>query len=530
MAAQEAYLQAVDQFSDWRWRLNNLYYITDKKGRKVKFVMNGAQERFFNSMHYMNVILKARQLGFTTFLQIFMLDACVFNSNVKAGTIAHTLIDAQNIFKTKVKFPYDNLPQGIRDFVWRTANSGTELALSNNSTLRVGMSLRGGTLNYLHITEYGKLCAKFPDKAEEVRTGALNTLQVGQVGFIESTAEGQEGHYYDICEQARAKARAGTKLTPLDFKFHFEPWWVDPQYQLGNDPDLPVEVDEVIIPAQYAKYFADLAEKGIDLSSAQRAWYVKKAETQLDKMKREYPSTPDEAFESAIEGAYYANEMAAADLDGRIGQFAAHKDVPVNTAWDIGYGDYTTIWLFQRVGMTIRLVGYIQKSGEGLYWYLRELVRLAEENGWRYGKHLWPHDGKVHEWGSGRSRIEQAWNNPVMKFKPEIVPLMEIDDGIAAARITLPNCEFDAAGCAEGLKALRSYRKEWDEERAVWRERPRHDWASHGADGFRTMACRWRDIDPAPVTPLPIRGTAEMTLDEAWKYASPKKTELNGRI
>ncbi len=530
MAAQEAYLRAVDQFSDWRWRLNNLYYITDKKGRKVKFVMNGAQERFFDSMHYMNVILKARQLGFTTFLQIFMLDACVFNSNIRAGTIAHTLNDVQTIFKDKVKLPYNNLPQGIRDHVRSLRDSGTELALSNNSTLRVGMSLRSGTLNYLHISEYGKLCAKYPDKAEEVRTGALNTVQAGQVVFIESTAEGQEGHYFDICETARAKARAGTKLTPLDFKFHFEPWWQDPQYQLGNDPDLPVEVDEVTIPAQYQKYFADLAEKGIALSPAQQAWYVKKAETQLDKMKREYPSTPDEAFESSIEGAYYAAEMSAADLQGRIGPFPAHKGVPVNTGWDIGYGDYTTIWLFQRTGMVIRLVGYIQNSGEGLHWYLRELVRLSELNGWTYGKHFWPHDGKVHEWGSGRSRIEQARDNPVMKIRPEIVPSMAIDDGIAAVRLTLPHCEFDAAGCAEGLKALRSYRKEWDDERAVWRDKPRHDWASHGADGFRTMATRWRDIDPAPVVQLPIRSTADMTLDEAWTLASPRKTGLNGRI
>lgn len=515
--------QSVDQFSDWRWRLNNLYKITDKRGHKVQFAMNGAQERFSQSLHYMNVILKARQLGFTTFLQLLMLDQCVFNDNVRAGTVAHTLIDVQTIFKDKVKLPYESLPEGIRNRVYCLRDSGNELALSNNSTLRVGMSLRGGTNNFLHISEYGKLCAKYPDKAQEVRTGALNTVQAGQFVFIESTAEGQEGHYFDLCEQARAKMRAGANLTPLDFKFHFESWWQDPQYQLGD-------VDEVIISAQYKKYFADLAEKGVKLSMEQQAWYVKKAETQLDQMKREYPSTPDEAFESAIEGAYYANEMSAADLDGRIGQFAAHKGVPVNTAWDIGYGDYTTIWLFQRIGMVIRLVGYIQGSGEGLYFYLRELTRLAELNDWRYGKHLWPHDGKVHEWGSGRSRIEQAWNNPVMKIKPEIVPLMEIDDGIAAVRITLPNCEFDAAGCAEGLKALRSYRKEWDEERAVWRERPRHDWASHGSDGFRTMACRWRDIDPAPVAPLPIRGIADMTLDEAFKLASQKKTELNGRI
>jgi hypothetical protein len=92
--------------------LNNLYFITDKDGRRVKFEMNWAQERLFNSMHYQNAILKARQLGFTTFIQLFMLDACVFNSNVRAGTIAHNLEDAKAIFRDKVKYPYDSLPDG----------------------------------------------------------------------------------------------------------------------------------------------------------------------------------------------------------------------------------------------------------------------------------------------------------------------------------------------------------------------------------------------------------------------------------
>src|SRR5829696_9052324 len=92
---------------------------------------------------------------------------------------------------------------------------------SNNSSIRVGTSLRSGTLQYLHVSEYGKLCAKYPEKAREVRTGALNTIQSGQVVFIESTAEGQEGHFFELSEAARAKERRGVPLTPLDFKFLF---------------------------------------------------------------------------------------------------------------------------------------------------------------------------------------------------------------------------------------------------------------------------------------------------------------------
>ena len=104
----------------------------------------------------------------------------------------------------------------------------TELLLSNNSSIRVSTSHRSGTLNYLHVSEYGWTCAKQPEKAQEVRTGALNTLQQEQVAFIESTAEGQEGHFYELCSQSKSKQRKGTPLTPLDFKFHFFPWWRNP--------------------------------------------------------------------------------------------------------------------------------------------------------------------------------------------------------------------------------------------------------------------------------------------------------------
>ena len=80
---------------------------------------------------------------------------------------------------------------------------------------------------------------------------------------------------------------------------------------------------------------------------------------------------------------------------------------------------------------------------------------------------------------------------------------MGVDDGINAARHLLGTCEFDAAACSEGLKALRSYRKEWDEERGVWRDKPRHDWASHGADAFRCMASRYRQFEAPPLEPQP---------------------------
>jgi hypothetical protein len=490
MDARPELQTAQTQLANRRWRLDNLYHIIDKDGRRIPFRLNWAQEALLDGLHHQNVILKARQLGFTTFIQLFMLDACLFNSNIRAGTIAHKLDDAKTIFRDKVKYPYDNLPEQIKAARPIAKDSADELMFNNNSSIRVGTSMRSGTLQYLHISEYGKLCAQFPDKAREVRTGALNTVQAGQVVFLESTAEGKEGHFYELSDAAQSKLRMGTPLTPLDFKFHFFPWWKAPEYELAPTG--------VIIPEPQRKYFEGLeAMHGIALSPDKRAWYVKKSEVQMADMKREYPSTPEEAFEASVEGAYYGQEMATAELQGRIGHFPASPDLPVHTAWDIGRHDYTAIWFWQRLGKRIRVVHFFQNTGEGLPYYAVELRKLYEAKGWRRKGAIdyVPHDARVTEWGSDRSRIEQMF---AQRLNPQIATELDLADGINAVRAILPICEFDAQACAEGISMLKSYRKEWDEIRGCWKDRPRHDMASHGADAFRYLAAAYRDLAPPP--------------------------------
>jgi hypothetical protein len=422
--------QLRGQLSNPRWRLNNLYWITDKSGKKIQFQPNWAQENLLNELHYCNLILKARQLGFSTFIQVWMLDQCLFNSNVRAGTIAHRLDDAKTLFRDKVQFPYDNLPEALRNARPKMSDSAEELLLSNNSSIRVGTSLRSGTLQYLHISEYGKLCAQFADKAREVRTGALNTLQAGQVVFIESTAEGKEGHFFELCEAGQAKQRMGTRLTPLDFKFHFYPWWKEPSYEL--DPE------GVVIGDDLRKYFERLEScDGIKLSDAKKAWYAKKIETQLEDMKREYPSTPAEAFEASIEGAYYSKELAQAELQGRIGVYKASPELPVNTVFDIGVGDATAIWFWQKLHGKLKLVGYYENSGEGLPHYINVLKQYQQRNGWTYASHIVPPDAKVREFGTGRTRIEEILSAGI---RPTVCAAHSIEDGINSVRASLPHC------------------------------------------------------------------------------------------
>lgn len=464
----------VEQWADPRWRLNNLYWIKDKAGRRVRFKLNAAQSELLDELHYLNVILKARQLGFTTFIQLFMLDACLFNSNTAAGVIAHTREDAEAFFKDKIKFAYDNLDEAIKAQVACTQDSAKSLAFSNGSSIRVGTSLRSGTFQYLHVSEFGKICARFPDKAREIVTGALNTIEAGQFAFIESTAEGDEGAFFEMCQTAQRKAQQGQRLTPLDFKFHFHPWWRDKGYQLD---------EPVVIPPSLRAYFNKLESQGITLTAPQRAWYAMKAETQKDDMKREYPSTPEEAFENSIEGAYLTEQMVKLRKRGGICRIPI-LDAPVDTFWDLGVNDDTVIWFRQRVGPEHRFIDYYENNGEGFEHY----ARILKERGYIYGRHYLPHDGGHRRMGYQAKSAEQMLID--LGVQPiQVVPRIPNNKvGIEATRAYLANCWIDEERCAHGIKALDNHRKEWDEKRGVWKDEPFHGPASHGYKAMETAA------------------------------------------
>lgn len=473
-----SYSVKAEQFEDPRWRLENLYFIMDEKGVRVPFRPNTAQTELLDNLHSRNIILKARQLGFTTLCCLIYLDACIFTPNTRAGVIAHRLEDAKVIFRDRVKFPYDELDEGLKQACPATQDNVDTLTFGNNSSIRVATSMRSGTLQWLHVSEFGKICAQFPEKAREIITGSLNTVAPGQFVAIESTAEGQEGKFYEMCEMAEGHKDAGKPLTDLDYKFHFFPWWNEPRYAL----------DAAFVPIgeEYAKYFTELDANGITLTPGQQAWYVKQDYVMGGDMKREYPATPAEAFEQAIEGAYYKLQLDAATKHGRIGGYPYDPRYLVNTFWDLGRNDNNTIWLHQMIKGFHRFVGYYENSGEHISHYIRWLRDWADDRDAVYGDHYLPHDGdKESLW------LEDGTRGVMdkLKFRPLIVkrPTNKIE-AIGVVRTIFPRCHFDEVGCELGLKRLRHYRKDWDEQRGVWKDRPRHDENSHGADGFQTFA------------------------------------------
>lgn len=463
-----------------KWRLNNLYHIIDEQGSDVLFKMRPQQEQFFDNFWYFNIILKARQLGFTTFIDIMGLDYTIFKPNFTTVIIAETKEKAADIFSAKVVHPYEQLPKELRDWCPITAHSADgELHFKNGSCIKVMVSARSGTCQFLHVSEFGPVCAKSPRKAEEILTGSFPAVHAGSFCFVESTAMGNSGHFFDMVQRAKSKQLQGRSLDKRDFKLHFFPWHEDSKYVA--DPR------SVVISSRLEQYFDKLYNAyGIELSEQQMAWYAIQEDIYHDKIKQEYPSYVDEAFEVVQDGSYYGRAFQKIYAENRICKLEYDPALPVYTAWDLGMSDETSIWFFQFYGKEVRVIDFYSNNGEGLPHY----INLLRDKGYRYARHFAPHDIAVRELSSGISRLETARKLGVEFDRiPTNVDLM---GGIENSREMLGYCYFDEAKTADGRKALEAYKKEWDEKHGCYKNHPLHDWASHGADSFRTMAQAWK--------------------------------------
>lgn len=200
----------------------------------------------------------------------------------------------------------------------------------------------------------------------------------------------------------------------------------------------------------------------------------------------EYDQEFECSFAAGIVGAYYTKLLAEAEREMRVGNVPWEPSIPVHTAWDLGIGDSTAIWFLQQVGREWRWIDYCESAGVGLDHYARTLAAKP----YVYGEHLLPHDAAARELGTGRTRIEMLAS---LGLRARIVARHAVDDGIQAVRALLPRSWFDAKKCARGLDALRHYRRAWDERLGLFRPRPLHDWASHGADAARVAAMGLRE-------------------------------------
>ena len=246
--------------------------------------------------------------------------------------------------------------------------------------------------------------------------------------------------------------------------------------------------------------------KLLERAKADKEWYAShlsvtktKAMTPDQLRKARNESTSEAKFQSEymcsfhtpVEGAYYGEIMTRITKKGQVlDLLPPDPALPVHTAWDLGMDDATSIWFFQQHGKEIRIVNYFESSGEGLPFYVKHLGLWSTMNDVTFGKHYLPHDVNVRELGSGRSRKELLRS---LGVRVTTVRRLGKGDQIEAVRAVLPRCWFGKKECSMGIEHLKGYRKEWDEQKQVFRKTPVHDKCSHGADAFATLAVGLKD-------------------------------------
>lgn len=273
------------------WRISHFYKIRNKRLELVTFKRNAAQEHFNKNRHSRNIILKSRQLGFTTDESIDMTDDMLFTRNFEGLFIAQDLDTAKDIFDNKIKLAWDNYR--LKNLYGVDLNSARKLKVSFGdgtfSAVTVDSSGRSGTFNRLHVSEFGTLCKMFPDRAQEVISGSIPAVPTDGRVDIESTAEEASGLFYDMFWEAWNR---GEPTLSTQFKAHFYSWRWDEE----------IKTTDIIqdIPKAFRDY-----QKKYNLNDREISYYYMKysalgdTERSWSTMKRQYPTTPEEAFEGA---------------------------------------------------------------------------------------------------------------------------------------------------------------------------------------------------------------------------------------
>ena len=475
--------------ADPQWRLENLYYILVKTAgdalgadKKMLFRMNKAQKRLMARIWNRNLVLKARQVGATTLFCVLWLDHALFVPNQRCGIVAQDEGAAKVIFRDKVKFAYDNLPPEIKRRFPLAKDAADELLFEhNNSSVRVATSMRSGTNDRLHVSEFGKICAMYPIKANEVITGSIPSVPDNGIVVIESTAEGREGEFFDMVEAAQKHAAGRLKLTIKDYRLHFTAWWQHDAYRMDSTG--------VHVSDEDHKYFDKIQfENNCRIDPDQRAWYVKTRDTTFigkgPKMWQEYPSTPEEAFQVSGEGHYYAEDMLALRIRGGIRDVPV-LDVPVNTFWDIGRRDGCAIAFHQEINGEDRFIDYYEDHFKTLAIY----VKALKDKPYVYNKHFLPHDA-AHRRLSDTNKSTEEMLNDLGVTGTVIVPVItQLINGVEQVRKCLKGVFFDKTGCALLIQRLDGYKKRFSQTDQRFVDEPdKTNGCSEGADAFRQYA------------------------------------------
>ena len=468
----------LDRLHDKSYRLNNLYSIVDKRGQSVKFCLNEAQQSVYDNLHKRNLVLKARQLGMSTFCILYLLDEVLFTRNTSAGIVSYSLPHAQHIFKNIVGHALLNMPAAVQP-LGIVAKSTKEISFTNGSNFRVDTSLRGGTTQLVLITEYGKTCARSPVRSDEIIAGTLESVPADGLVLIESTGEGTAGAFTELC--LAAAARGNENLHPMDYYLHFFPWYTDPSYALD---------EPVLLSPAINDYFESLQTKhNLRFQKRQQYWYQKKYELLGKKVQQEYPSTVDEAFISNSDAFYYAEAIQQARREDRIVAHELYDSLlPVYVAADIAVTDYTVLTFFQLHHGEIRIIDYYADTNKGVDHYVHYLLT---DKPYIYHTIYLPHDSVKKDGIVVENTYQLQFSRLMAHTSTRIVVLPRTDRnaGIGAAVAAMRKTVISEKRCRDYIAHLQKYRKKWNEQLGRYVDEPLHDEHSDFADSFR-YACQ----------------------------------------
>lgn len=438
---------------------------THYKPRPLQAILHTKLQRF-------NVIVCHRRFGKTVFSVNELLDRAFNNSKMypQYAYIAPTYGQAEKIAWQMLKNHTKDIPgveyneAKLRCTIPRGKDHITIYLLGAENP----DSIRGMYFDGVILDEFGEMN---PEVWGKVIRPALADRK-GWAIFI-GTPKGQN-HFYAVYQMALQNAHRG---------------WFSVVYKASETGVLPKEE----IEAMAAEMTEDEVEQELECS-----------------------------FTAAITGAYWGKAFSLLESKGRVGKVPHDPSLLVDTFWDLGVSDSATCWFVQQSRMEVRVIDYWESSGSGIPDFAK-MLRSEHRAEYTYREHNWPHDGNSRDLSSGKERSTTARE---LGMRPLIVhPKYDVADSIDAARRLLARCWFDKERCtfylkgdkgSRGIESLKNYQKKWDAKNKIYADSPLHNWASHGADGFRLMGMALKPGEDRRTRDLP--STAEHEYDIFGSY------------
>lgn len=495
-----------DPLRDPIWRLCNLYQIMNAKGKAVHFVPTPEQRVVIWVIHKLGwlslIIPKARQLGISTVLLLMALDLQVFEKGFAGALIDKKGDDCSKKMREKYHFSWGQLPEHIRNEFNVVRSNDGELTVELKplpgqkekpvqSIFQADIGFRGGTVRWLHVSEWGWIQNNDRQRSREIQTGAIPAAEKADNGIkiIETTwqggLDGEMGPYVNEALDTPEHQKG-----PKSWRILFFPWFTEPTYRQPHGYIDPVS----------AAYFREIAPKiladhGAVLTPEQMLWYAEKRRTAVSAktMKEEYPSLCSECWENVPVGSIYGKWIDEARVEGRISNFTAPRDYPVHTFWDLGHSMNTVDILIQITPNQIRIVDALMEVD----MTVEQRGEWHKQLGWNYGNHYLPWDADTDNASIGIKPIDHYRRvfGPTCRVVPQCRTKW---DGIGIVRANFNRFVFCADALAKDtstpggrvkqlIEHLGRYRAERETSTGIAKDEPVHDRYSHAADALRQL-------------------------------------------